>query len=167
MSAKKKKYMIVTPSESEFLETIRDFISKIANCVGFTEESINKIQLAVDEACTNVINHAYDEMTNNDLRVEAKVADDKLDVSVIDYGKGFEPHIIKSPNMRKYLKGYKRGGLGIHLIKKLMDDVTFSVTPFKKNQITMTIYKDPETEGYYPLEENESESEQNFCLMAG
>ena len=58
MSEKKKKYLIVTPSISEFLEIIRDFIKKIASNVGFIEEDVYKIQLSVDEACTNVINHA-------------------------------------------------------------------------------------------------------------
>jgi len=141
MSEKKKKYLIVTPSISEFLEIIRDFIKKIASNVGFIEEDVYKIQLSVDEACTNVINHAYDEITRSVMRVEVKVDEEKMDVSVIDYGRGFEPNIIKSPNMREYLKEYKRGGLGIHLIKKLMDEVKFSDTPFKKNKITMTIYR--------------------------
>ena len=159
MSEKKKKYLIVTPSISEFLEIIRDFIKKIASNVGFVEEDVYKIQLSVDEACTNVINHAYDEITRSVMRVEVKVDEEKMDVSVIDYGRGFEPNIIKSPNMRKYLKEYKRGGLGIHLIKKLMDEVKFSDTPFKKNQITMTIYRTPKKKKYNSRVENGTSTE--------
>lgn len=132
-------YSIVTPCDAQFLETIRDFVGKIAQKYRFLEEDIQRIQISVDEACSNVIKHAYKGIVKRNIRVELQYANENMIISVIDNGKGFNPENLQEPDMNEYLKKHQKGGLGIHLIRSLMDDVSFSIKPFRKNKITMTI----------------------------
>lgn len=140
MSSKKRKFHLITPSESEFLEIIRDFIGKIATIAGFSDDYANKIQLSVDEACTNIIKHAYSGMKKKSIEIVVELNSSKIMVSVIDQGKGFKPSKVAVKDLETYLSEYRRGGLGLHLIKILMDDVQFSFDPAKRNVITMTKY---------------------------
>ena len=140
MSGKKQKFLLVIPGESKYLEIIREFIAKIARSVGFNEEHINKIQVSVDEACTNVVKHAYQGMKKKDVRIEVELDVEKMTIAIIDKGKGFDPKTIEPLNMNKYLNEFRRGGLGIHLMNILMDEIKYSIHPLKKNQVTMVKY---------------------------
>lgn len=140
MSAKANKFSVVTPCESRYLELIRDFVAKIAKITGFDEEHVNKIQLSVDEACTNVVKHAYKGMDPKDIRVDVSFDKEKITIIVTDRGKGFNPDESKLKDMDDYLNQFRRGGLGIHLIKILMDEVNYSIDPNRKNRVKMVKY---------------------------
>ena len=140
MTGKKQKFLLLTPSETEFLEIIRDFMAKIARIAGFNEDHVNKIQLSVDEACTNIVKHAYKGIQKKDIRIQVELNDEKMIIAVIDKGKGFDPKKIEPLNMNNYLNELRRGGLGIHLMNILMDEIQYSIQPLKKNQVTMIKY---------------------------
>ncbi len=140
MAEKKKKYRMVTPSESQNLELVRDFVGKLAQRAGFNDDHVNKIQVAVDEACTNVVRHAYPNQPPGPMDVEVTCNSEKFQIVISDKGKGFEPEAIQKPDMARYLNQFKRGGLGIHLIQTLMDKVTFRIRPYKKNSVVMVKY---------------------------
>ena len=111
--------------------------------MGFSEENIHRIELAVDEASTNVIRHAYKNSKKNQkfLSVEVTTHQDRLEIDVIDSGKGFDPAQVKTPEMDVYLQKMKRGGLGLYLIKTLMDKVEYKIQPGVKNRVRMVKYK--------------------------
>ncbi len=142
MATKTKKFLLVTPSESDFLDIIRDFVGKIARSAGFSDDYVSKIQLSVDEACTNVIRHAYLGMKQKDIEIRVELNAKKLVVSVVDRGRGFKPESKHVDDMEAYLSEYRKGGLGLHLIKLLMDEVQFSIHPNKMNIITLVKYLD-------------------------
>ena len=75
----KKTYNLKIPSQKDNLEIIRNFISAIARKVGFKDEDVNKIELAVDEACTNVIRHAYEDDETQNIDIAIKIDFQKLD----------------------------------------------------------------------------------------
>ncbi|MFQ5769047.1 MAG: ATP-binding protein [bacterium] len=135
-----KKYHLKLPSQSDNLSIIRELVAKVASMVGFGSDDISKIELAVDEACANVIKHAYGTNSNQLIDVIIKVDNKKLMVIVSDKGKGFKPQDIKLPNMNDYLAEMRVGGLGIYLIETLMDKVDFDVKPGIKNQVKMIKY---------------------------
>jgi serine/threonine-protein kinase RsbW len=138
---KSQNYQLKVLSQTENLELVREFVSKIAQKVGLGETDINKIELAVDEACANVVKHAYDPATIiRPLHVAIEVDYQKLTVIVTDQGKGFDLSKIRPIEMNQYLAEMKIGGLGIHLIKSLMDEVEFEINPGKKNQVRMVKY---------------------------
>ena len=133
-----QKYQLKLPSESEVLEIIRYIVSRVAKGAGFGEEDVNKIELAVDEACANVVKHAYrpdesERPISIDIIVDAK----SLTVIVADRGKGFNLARVKTPDLAKYIKQGIAGGLGIHLMKSLMDEVDFEIKPGVGNQVRL------------------------------
>lgn len=135
-----KSYRLRIPSQTDNLEIIRDFVSKVAKKVGFDEEDLNKIELAVDEACTNVIEHAYQHDESKDIDIAIKMDYQKFTVVVTDRGKSFNAREVELPDMENYLAELRVGGLGIYLIKTLMDEVDYQSTPDGKNEVRMVKY---------------------------
>lgn len=132
-------YKLKLPAESENLDIIRKFIFGIVSDMGFSEEEIYQIELAVDEACANIINHAYIGELNSEENINVAVVkkSDRVEITIADKGIGFDPDSLETPNMDEYLKRMRPGGLGVHLIKTLMDKVTFHIDPGVCNQVKM------------------------------
>jgi len=135
-----KKFHLQLPSQSNNLALIRELVSKVASQVGFDTDEASKIELAVDEACTNVIKHAYSNNANEMIDVLIKIDNRKLIIIVSDKGKGFNPDKVQVPDLNDFIKSGRTGGLGICLIKTLMDKVDFSMKPGLKNQVKMIKY---------------------------
>lgn len=135
-----KKYQLTIPSQSDNLAIIRDLVSKVASQVGFNSDEASKIELAVDEACTNVIKHAYANNSDQTIDVVIRIDSKKLSITVSDKGKGFDPEHIKVPNLNDSIKEGRQGGLGICLMKTLMDKVDFNIRPGSRNQVRMIKY---------------------------
>lgn len=137
---RKQKFKLKISSVTENLEIIREFINNIATKAGFNEEGVDQIELAVDEACTNVIKHAYKYSTKRMLDISVFVDNEKMEIVITDKGGGFNPDKLPVPNLEKYMRVAKVGGLGIHLMRTLMDEVNFSINPGKKNQVSLVKY---------------------------
>ena len=140
MTLKKTNYSLKLPSKTDNLELVRDFVADVARKAGFGTEDVNKIELAVDEACTNVIEHAYQHAEDQDINIDAKIGRNKLTIIVTDRGKTFAPKEIKMPNMEQYIAELRVGGLGIYLMKTLMDEVQYQKISGGKNQVKMVKY---------------------------
>ena len=125
-------------SQTEKLHLVREFVSDAARNFGFDEDSAGNIALAVDEACTNVIKHSYEFASNNDIEIGILTTNGKFEVIITDQGKGFNPEAIQAPDMREYLNAYKKGGLGMYLMKSLMDKVEYTIAQGKKNEVRLT-----------------------------
>lgn len=141
LKKEKTEYKLKIPSKTDNLEIIRSFVSHVAELVGFNADETYKIELAVDEACANIIKHAYEKINNDheiDLVIELDF--DKMVIYVTDHGKGFDVKNILNKDVKEYLAEMRVGGLGIHLIKALMDDVEFISKPGEKTQVKMTKY---------------------------
>jgi len=136
------EYQLRIPSQTDNLELIRDFVKHVAQKVGFNADDVEKIELATDEACTNVIKHAYDddEKPSRSLDVLIKLDYNKFTLVVTDHGRGFDPNMIQDPDMKQYLAELKVGGLGIYLMRTLMDEVDYKIEPGVKNQVRMVKY---------------------------
>ena len=137
---RKQKFKLKISSATENLEIIREFINNIATKAGFDEEGVDQIELAVDEACTNVIKHAYKYSAKRMLDISVFLDNEKMEIVIIDKGGGFNPDKLPVPNLEKYMRVAKVGGLGIHLMRTLMDEVNFSINPGKKNQVSLVKY---------------------------
>ncbi len=136
----KKKYHLRIPSQTDNLEIIREFVTRIARKVGFREEETSKIELAVDEACTNVIEHAYNKDEHKLIDIVIQIDPQKFTILITDQGKGFDHKKIYKPDMKKYLEEMRVGGLGIYLMQTLMDEIDFDVVGGRKNQVKMVKY---------------------------
>jgi serine/threonine-protein kinase RsbW len=146
MKAKSQKYNLKIPSITENLQMIREFVVKIAAKVGFNEETREQIALAVDEACTNVIKHAHHHDAGRLMDIQIQTFANKIKITITDTGAGFDITKLKDPDIEKYIKESRHGGLGIYLIKTLMDEVDYEFSPGVKNQVQLTkYYKKPST----------------------
>jgi serine/threonine-protein kinase RsbW len=119
------------PSKAEWVGVARLAIAGVASRLNFSVEDIEDLKLAVAEACTNCIQHASD---NDEVRIACVVYESKLMVTVEDNGKGFDGRGINP----KSLGEPKVGGLGVFLIRTLMDDVSYEVDPASGTKLTMT-----------------------------
>lgn len=140
MSDKKTKYQLKIPSKTDNLELIRMFVSTIASKVGFNEDDVNKIELAVDEGCANVVKHAYKKDAQNPIDLIIEIDYKKITIIISDQGKGFDIHKITKKNVKEYLAEMRVGGLGIYLMKALMDEVEFDSKPGEKTSVKMSKY---------------------------
>jgi anti-sigma regulatory factor (Ser/Thr protein kinase) len=118
------------------LDDIRDLVGEVANQVGFSEKEIYSIQLAADEASTNIIEHAYAGTDNGKIEIDCKITDDGLEIVMRDTGKSFDPSSVPEPNVKADLAERKIGGLGMYLMRKLMDEVSYESSP-DGNTLTM------------------------------
>ena len=133
-TTRRKSLNLKIPSRTEQLSVVREFVSEAARRFGFQEELVNKIALAVDEACTNIIKHSYEYSPNREIEISIKTMDASFEVIIADNGKSFEPGGVKIPHMREYLTHYRKGGLGMYLMRSLMDKVEYKKSN-KKNEV--------------------------------
>ena len=131
---------VCATSDLTELYRIREFVSNKALDFGFSDDDASKIGLAVDEACTNIIKHAHN--YNSRRMIDLAVVYDKKQIEIIitDKGKGFDPKKLEKPDLSKYIHEAKMGGLGIHLMKTLMDEVNYTFNPGIKNQVSLIKY---------------------------
>ena len=117
---------LVVPAVSDFISVVRLAISGIASRMNFTIDEVEDIKLAVSEACTNSVRHAYDKGVG-EIYIDCMLQEETLVISIKDTGKGFDTQNIVSPSQT----GDSPIGLGLGLtfIKSLMDslEVTSSV----------------------------------------
>jgi serine/threonine-protein kinase RsbW len=133
MSMRKVKF----PANFQYLDEIRDFVAEIARQGGFEGKEIYSIQLAADEAASNIIEHAYEGVSNGEIEISCGMEAGTLKIILHDHGKSFDPASVKPPNLKADLSKRKIGGLGIYLMRKLMDDVRYESLPGKGNHLTL------------------------------
>jgi anti-sigma regulatory factor (Ser/Thr protein kinase) len=130
-------YSITVTSELDKLETVSRFVADAAGRMGMGDDEIYAIQLAVDEACTNVMDYAYQGKSGQPVTVECCDDDGKCVVTVRDHGRPFDPSRVVMPDLSAPLSRRQIGGLGIYLIRKLMDDVRFRFDNKNGNELTL------------------------------
>ena len=137
------------PSHTSQLELIRRVTKEVASfSAAFTEEDLEDIGLAIDEACTNVITHSYRATQKGVIQVEITMEADKITIELTDKGEEgqlFNPEALSDVDKDEYLMRLQKGGLGVHLIKKIMDVVEYTVSPGVKNCLKMIKYIRPVT----------------------
>jgi serine/threonine-protein kinase RsbW len=118
------------PCKAEWVALVRLSVAAFASRLNFSIDEIEDIKLAVAEACTNCIQHAQGS-THIEIRCES--APGGLRVNVRDYGRGTRPEQIRSRD----LEDERVGGLGVFLIRSLMDDVSYDVHPEAGTNLVM------------------------------
>jgi serine/threonine-protein kinase RsbW len=113
------------PSETSFLGLVREVTKRMAEVAGFEATVADQVALAVDEATTNVMKHAY--AGRRDARLELRFEDrgPALCVDILDRGAAFDPKSLPEVDVARYERERRRGGLGVHLMGKIMDSATF------------------------------------------
>jgi serine/threonine-protein kinase RsbW len=116
---------------------IRDFVKSIGTQSGMGDMDVARLELAVDEACANVMEHAYAEDASKEVKIRAIVDDNAVQIEVIDTGKGFDPSTVEQLKLDELISAKRTGGLGMRLMKSFMDEVHYEVQPGVKNELKM------------------------------
>ena len=114
----------------------------MAEAAGFDPATSGKVALAVDEATANVIEHAYhgDSGREIELRMEDRGPD--FTVEVVDNGERVDPNALPRFELDRYVNERRTGGLGVHLMGKIMDSVTFRRAA-RRNLCCLVKHKSP------------------------
>src|SRR5579883_3383808 len=135
MAQFERQFTLQTPSSTEYLAMIRDFVGFIGDRAGMNEDERNMLALVVDEACANVIEHSYGEDATKDVTVRALLDEDTIQINVIDNGKGFDPAAVQQKDLKTLVREGRSGGLGMRLMRKVMDEVKYEIVPGVKNEL--------------------------------
>jgi serine/threonine-protein kinase RsbW len=127
------------------LDAIREFVGEAAEQAGFSGKEVYAVQLAADEACSNVIEHAYAGQPDGEIEVDCNVMGGQITIVIHDHGKEFDISTVRKPNLSRDLSEREVGGLGVFLIYKLMDEVCFKSSKETGNTLTMIKRKSGET----------------------
>ncbi|MGC2062787.1 MAG: ATP-binding protein [Thermodesulfovibrionales bacterium] len=132
----KDRVRLAIPSHPKFLCLVRDLTVRMGRITGIKEEEIEDLKLAVDEACSNVIRHAYKGDTTKRIVVQFKISPRGLEVIIEDSGLKANPELIRGRD----LDDLKPGGLGVHFIRRTFDCVEFDPKKQTGNRLRLTKY---------------------------
>jgi serine/threonine-protein kinase RsbW len=132
-----RTFALHVPSSTENLSMIRDFVKSIGLQAGMEEMEVARLEMAVDEACANVMEHAYGSDTTKEVSIRATVDEETVQIEVIDTGKGFDPAAIQQTKLEDLISAKRTGGLGMRLMKSFMDEVHYQMIDGVKNELKM------------------------------
>lgn len=125
MSNTVTRYNKSVEASTKHLAEVRDFVAEHAVEFGFRKQDVADIRLAVDEAYTNIIKHAYEDNPGQLVDITLGYNRSEFWISLRDTGRTFDPASYSKPDLRKKMREKKRGGVGVYLIRRLMDDVQY------------------------------------------
>ena len=128
------------PARHDHLRAISSFVMDAIKDSPFDSRQRYAIDLAVDEACSNVIDHAYRGDEQGEIRINLELDEHGLRLSIQDDGAPFDPDCVVEPDLTSPLETRCERGLGVYLIHKLMDEVYYDFSSQGVNQVTMVKY---------------------------
>ena len=131
------KDRLVVSNDTKHLMLVRDFVSRLIRQSRLPREEENKIILAVDEAVTNIIEHGYDEGADVSIEIEVEADTDHFKFMIRDTGRVFNPESIPNPDMKEHVQRGHKKGLGIFLMRQIMDEVRYKFRDGVKNELTL------------------------------
>ena len=132
------KEELKVPAHTDYLADLRDFVVRLGRKYSFSEKMVTAFKLSVDEASTNIMRHAYRESGGEGyIIIRALVRKTSVTILLIDQGKFFDPTRVKDPDLDRYVQIGKKGGLGIFMMRKLMDEIDYRKTE-EGNQLRLT-----------------------------
>jgi serine/threonine-protein kinase RsbW len=149
------------PARFESLAAICDFVTQRAEVAGLGPRAVYAVQIAVDEACSNIIEHAYgaqrprDALTHRGtehaprvrrpptIKCTCRTQPGRLVIQLHDHGRPFDPSSVPKPDLQSDLSERHAGGLGVYFIQQLMDAVHFESSPGHGNTLTLVKRRKP------------------------
>jgi len=131
------------PAETSVLPTIRHFVVCASAHMGFGPDDVLKIEVSVDEACTNVVRHAYATADSRNrsglgLMVRLETCSDCLKVTVVDFGIGSTGEEYAGvPDLNAYAERENPRGLGTFIMGRFMDEVVFRFPSPHGTEVTL------------------------------
>ncbi|MHC4199523.1 MAG: ATP-binding protein [Planctomycetota bacterium] len=116
------------PNETSYLAAVREAVREVVLGSDFPDEELNRLTLAVDESVTNVMEHAYENDLEGEMFIEVALEATDLEfvACIRDWGSAFDPTAVPAPDLSAHVREGRRHGLGIFLIRQIMDEATYT-----------------------------------------
>jgi serine/threonine-protein kinase RsbW len=134
------------PSHGRYLHMVHELARRLAVSTGFEESEAEKIGTAVDEAVTNVIQHAYHGATDREIEIHFDPEGESLDITILHDGEALEDVPIPDFNLGKLVAERRKGGLGLYIMRQMMDDLRFGKADSGKSMCVLVRYKKRKSE---------------------
>jgi len=118
------------------IATVHDFVDQVGRSQDLDERTLHTLHLVLDEACTNVIEHAY-RGQGGAMEIALEVEDDCIRVVIRDWGLPFDPDAVPVPDVTAPLEDRPLGGLGVYLLREMMDEVRYEFSAQDGNTLTL------------------------------
>ncbi|MXZ04441.1 MAG: ATP-binding protein [Rhodothermaceae bacterium] len=118
-------HTLTIPSATRCLREVRKFVTQHARQAKLTEKHINALTLAVDEACANIIEHAYQQNPDHELTITMTIESKRVVVKIRDHGLPFNREGYQRPNVVELSRKRRSGGLGVDIMRRMMDKVEY------------------------------------------
>ncbi|MEM7114757.1 MAG: ATP-binding protein [Chloroflexota bacterium] len=133
------KQVLTVPGRLQEVRRVCQFMREGAREAGFGEDTLFQIELACDEAVTNIVEHAYGGEGVGEIEASYRMDGDLFVMVLRDNGRSFDPNAVPAPPIpnQENLDELQLGGLGLHFIRNLMDDVQFTSDAKRGNKLMM------------------------------
>jgi serine/threonine-protein kinase RsbW len=127
----------IFPARFDQLDAIREFVKHASDDAGLDEAGHCAVEMAVDEACSNIVEHAYNGMNEGDIECTCDHNEEALTIILRDHGQPFDIDAVPSPDISNELEDRRVGGLGVFLIREFMDEVRYERLGDSGNILTL------------------------------
>jgi serine/threonine-protein kinase RsbW len=124
-AADPEAFRLVIPSQTRYLNLVTALAKRASLVAGMDDATAAKVSIAVDEAVTNVIIHAYKGESTHQVEIELGFREDALEVRIWNAGTGLHDGDVVLPDPKEYVKNPRKGGLGLLLMSRFMDEIHF------------------------------------------
>ena len=120
-----RTFRLVIPSQTRYLNLVTGLAKRASLVAGMDDATAAKVSIAVDEAVTNVIIHAYKGESTHQVEIELSFKEESLEIRIWNTGGGLLDHDVVLPDPGEYVKHPRKGGLGLLLMSRFMDEIHF------------------------------------------
>jgi serine/threonine-protein kinase RsbW len=136
------KRSITIPCSKSNLQQVRNFIIEVLQAEKLSDLEVHSMVLAVDEVCANIIIHSNNCSPEQTLKVQIEVMPDRVEYEIVDNGIGFDIRQYPEPDLNEIIKAKRKGGVGLMLVKRIMDEIDF-YTKKGKSIVKLTKFLEP------------------------
>lgn len=137
------KTELIVSGHLKNLEKISEFVTQAATQASLDERGVYAVQMSVDEACTNIIQHAYGGEGRGEIRLACQIQEDGLQIIIYDQGDTFNPAAVPDLDTGASLEERQLGGMGLFFVNRLMDRVEFNFNTPQGNQLILFKRREP------------------------
>jgi len=131
------KLEIERDARGENLQAFRDFIENACRRAGIEQSAAFDLKLAVDEACSNIIEHGYAGNESGPIGVSFDAQGEQVVVAIVDRGRPFDPKTVRPPDLDSRWQDRRVGGLGWYLMSRSVDRISYDSDPKRGNRLTL------------------------------
>jgi len=133
---------LLISAQLDQLRAVSDFVRELAQWVGFSASDLNQIELAVCEACTNIVQHAYAHQPSGQIHIRARAEQgQRIVITLMDTGAAFDPQAVPEYDPRQVNgRDDQVRGLGLFLIQRMMDSVHFEFRASGSEESQLTYF---------------------------